>query len=204
MLGLSGNRGSPTASISARRRKTVARLRLVRRLLSMPLPVPLCRTRQPVARCPHRTSRPLPSRLTTRNDALCRFRALRWQAWPCTAYLCGRAATCARNPDDSCPFRRRAPDQRPAFVHIGLDFRPIMHHNGEQITTVVHAMRSQARVQKGQTERLTVTLGRGQRSRIAALAKTRRTSVATVIRWALDDYIAANGDDRPSGRTRRR
>lgn len=102
------------------------------------------------------------------------------------------------------PISENSPRSAAAFVHTGLDFRPIMHHNGEQITTVVHHMKSQARVQKGQTERLTVTLGRGQRSRIAALARTRRTSVATVIRWALDDYIAANGDDRPSGRTRRR
>lgn len=42
------------------------------------------------------------------------------------------------------------------------------------------------------SERLTITLGKGQRSRIALIAKKRRTSAATVIRWALDEYIAAN------------
>lgn len=41
-------------------------------------------------------------------------------------------------------------------------------------------------------ERLTVTLGGGQRRKIGWMAKQRRTSVATVIRWALDDFIEAN------------
>lgn len=41
-------------------------------------------------------------------------------------------------------------------------------------------------------DRLTITLGKGQRARIAAIARMRRTSAATVIRWALDEYIAAN------------
>lgn len=100
LLGLSGNRGSSTVSKSARRRKTVARFRRARHLLSRPALVPLCRTRRLVARCPHRTSRQFPSRLTTRNDALCGFRALRWRAWPGIGSLCHRADICARNPDN--------------------------------------------------------------------------------------------------------
>ena len=44
-------------------------------------------------------------------------------------------------------------------------------------------------------ERLTITLGAGQRKRISAIASQRRTSAATVIRWALDEYIAANAAD---------
>ena len=44
----------------------------------------------------------------------------------------------------------------------------------------------------GKPERLTITLGSGQRRRIEAIAKKRRTSAATVIRWALDEYIEAN------------
>ena len=39
------------------------------------------------------------------------------------------------------------------------------------------------------TERLTITLGGGQRQKIEAIAKDRRTSAATVVRWALDEYI---------------
>lgn len=41
-------------------------------------------------------------------------------------------------------------------------------------------------------ERLTITLGGGQRQKIEAIAKGRRTSAATVIRWALDEYIESN------------
>jgi hypothetical protein len=44
----------------------------------------------------------------------------------------------------------------------------------------------------GKPERLTITLGGGQRRKIEAIAKSRRTSAATVIRWALDEYIEAN------------
>jgi hypothetical protein len=40
------------------------------------------------------------------------------------------------------------------------------------------------------SERLTITLGKGQRRRIEAIAKKNRTSAATVIRWALDEYVA--------------
>lgn len=41
-------------------------------------------------------------------------------------------------------------------------------------------------------ERLTITLGDGQRRQIELIAKDLRTSAATVIRWALDQYIEAN------------
>ncbi len=40
--------------------------------------------------------------------------------------------------------------------------------------------------------RLTITLGKDQRREIVAMANERRTSAATVIRWALDEYIAQN------------
>jgi hypothetical protein len=42
------------------------------------------------------------------------------------------------------------------------------------------------------SERLTITLGGGQRQKIGLIAKQHRTSAATVIRWALDEYIEAN------------
>jgi predicted transcriptional regulator len=41
-------------------------------------------------------------------------------------------------------------------------------------------------------ERLTITLGRGQRQKLAKIAHERRTSTATVIRWAVDDFIVRN------------
>ena len=40
------------------------------------------------------------------------------------------------------------------------------------------------------SKRLTITLGKGQRGRIEAIAKKRHTSAATVIRWAVDSYLA--------------
>lgn len=42
------------------------------------------------------------------------------------------------------------------------------------------------------SERLTITLGSDQRRKLNAIARKRRTSAATVIRWALDEYIEAN------------
>ena len=45
------------------------------------------------------------------------------------------------------------------------------------------------------SERLTITLGEGQRRKIAAIARLHRTSAATVIRWALDQYIAERSAD---------
>lgn len=38
-------------------------------------------------------------------------------------------------------------------------------------------------------ERLTVTVGKGQRRQLEVIAKKRRTSAATVVRWALDEYF---------------
>jgi hypothetical protein len=40
------------------------------------------------------------------------------------------------------------------------------------------------------SNRLTITLAKGQRGRIEAIAKRRHTSAATVIRWAVDKYLA--------------
>lgn len=53
-------------------------------------------------------------------------------------------------------------------------------------------MKRESRQQPEGPERLTITLGKGQKARIAAIARKQRTSAATVIRWALDAYIAAN------------
>jgi predicted transcriptional regulator len=39
-------------------------------------------------------------------------------------------------------------------------------------------------------ERLTITLANGQRRKIEAIARDARTSVATVIRQAVDKYVA--------------
>jgi hypothetical protein len=49
-----------------------------------------------------------------------------------------------------------------------------------------------AKGDESKSDRLTITLGAGQRRLIEAIARMRRTSAATVIRWALDEYIAAN------------
>lgn len=43
---------------------------------------------------------------------------------------------------------------------------------------------------KKRSGRLTVTLGTDQRRKIEIIAKRLRTSAATIIRWALDEYIA--------------
>lgn len=41
-------------------------------------------------------------------------------------------------------------------------------------------------------ERLTITFGKGQRKQLKEIAEKKRTSINTVIRWALDDYVEAN------------
>jgi hypothetical protein len=41
------------------------------------------------------------------------------------------------------------------------------------------------------SERLTITLAAGQRKKIELIANKHLTSAATVIRWAVDDYIEA-------------
>lgn len=38
--------------------------------------------------------------------------------------------------------------------------------------------------------RLTITIGQDQRGHVEAIARRRRTSAATVIRWAIDAYVA--------------
>jgi hypothetical protein len=45
------------------------------------------------------------------------------------------------------------------------------------------------KLREAKTERLTITLGEGQRRSIAEIAREQRTSVATVIRWAVDRYL---------------
>jgi predicted transcriptional regulator len=51
-------------------------------------------------------------------------------------------------------------------------------------------------------DRLTITLGTGQRRQLADIARRLRTSRATIIRWALDDYIARNGVSKQRGGSR--
>jgi hypothetical protein len=46
-------------------------------------------------------------------------------------------------------------------------------------------------IKSGKSRRLTITLAKGQRGRIEAIARRRHTSAATVIRWAVDKYLAA-------------
>jgi len=46
-------------------------------------------------------------------------------------------------------------------------------------------------------ERLTITLGQDQRRRISIIARERRTSEASIIRWAVDEYIAAHAQSAP-------
>lgn len=55
----------------------------------------------------------------------------------------------------------------------------------------------------GRSERLTITLGSDQRRKLAVIARKRRTSAATVIRWALDEYIASKTDDGNRDRSKR-
>jgi len=43
--------------------------------------------------------------------------------------------------------------------------------------------------------RLTITLGTDQRRLIEAIAIERRTSAATVIRWAVDAYLSQNASN---------
>jgi len=51
------------------------------------------------------------------------------------------------------------------------------------------------------SDRLSITLGKGQRKQLQAIAEQRRTSLATVIRWALDDYVAVNASTAPRTKT---
>lgn len=53
-------------------------------------------------------------------------------------------------------------------------------------------MKSVSANKSAKSDRLTITLGRDQRSQLEAIAGHERTSIATVIRWALDEYIATN------------
>jgi len=50
-----------------------------------------------------------------------------------------------------------------------------------------------ARAAAGRTDRLTITLADDQRQQVAAIAKKRRTSEASIIRLAVDDFLAAQG-----------
>jgi len=46
------------------------------------------------------------------------------------------------------------------------------------------------------SDRLTITLAKGQRRKIHAIAKRQHTSAATVIRWAVAKYLAKTGAKR--------
>jgi hypothetical protein len=51
-------------------------------------------------------------------------------------------------------------------------------------------------------ERLTITLANGQRRKITAIARQGRMSVATVIRQAVDHYIAQRFSEDRNGRSK--
>lgn len=73
------------------------------------------------------------------------------------------------------------------------------HHNGELRTKLV-TNDDTASSEKMKRERLTITFAKGQRKRLKEIAEKKRTSINTVIRWALDDYIdgsASNSVERP-------
>jgi hypothetical protein len=73
-----------------------------------------------------------------------------------------------------------------------------VHQDGDILTISVKTSplrcKLMKRVSKSGTtsERLTITLGAGQRDKIESIANERRISAATIIRWALDEYIEAN------------
>jgi hypothetical protein len=54
---------------------------------------------------------------------------------------------------------------------------------------------ARARNAAARTDRLTITLADDQRQQIAAIAKKRRTSEASIVRLAVDDFLAAQGID---------
>lgn len=58
----------------------------------------------------------------------------------------------------------------------------------------------------GEPHRLTVTLGRDQRKAVEVIALRNRTSAATVVRWAVDDYAkrGESVDERPVRRNNRK
>ncbi len=63
-------------------------------------------------------------------------------------------------------------------------------HTGEVFTTVM-SIRGRT---KPSPERLTISLGAGQRSDLEAIAKANHTSLAFVIRHALNYFVVQNKD----------
>jgi hypothetical protein len=51
------------------------------------------------------------------------------------------------------------------------------------------------------SERFTITLASGQRRKIRVIAREKRISEATVIRWAVDDYVAGTKKSRKKRRS---
>ncbi len=62
-------------------------------------------------------------------------------------------------------------------------------HSGELFTTVMSSKRI-----KPSAERLTISLGAGQRRELEAIAKANHTSLAFVIRHALNYFVAQHKD----------
>lgn len=84
-----------------------------------------------------------------------------------------------------------------------------MHHNGEHITIMMINGASTERnsIHCGcfmKQDRLTITLGKGQRKALKGIAVKRRTSLATVIRWALDHFIGGDELSTKSPENRKR
>jgi hypothetical protein len=81
----------------------------------------------------------------------------------------------------------------------------MLNHNGDKRTIVVtngDAVIAGRVMSKKSTKpkrhRLTITFGEGQKEKIDLLAKEKRTNVNTVIRWAIDSYLASNASKRRS------
>jgi hypothetical protein len=63
-------------------------------------------------------------------------------------------------------------------------------HYGEEFTIVM----SSKKRKKANQERLTISLGEGQRKELESIATTNHTSLAFVIRYALNHFITEHKD----------
>jgi hypothetical protein len=61
-------------------------------------------------------------------------------------------------------------------------------------------MKRQRSGNSSKSERFTITLATGQRRKIRGIARDKHISEATVIRWAVDEYVAG---PKPSRKKRR-
>lgn len=64
------------------------------------------------------------------------------------------------------------------------------HHYGEQFITVMNRGKRTKRA----PDRLTISLGKGQRELLEAIAATNRTSLAYIVRYALEKFAEENKD----------